>query len=82
MYFVYFLRSKKKPSWVYVGYTANLERRLAEHSAGLANYTRSYVPLVLDSYIAVETETKAKSLEKYFKTGSGIAVLRKRILNS
>jgi hypothetical protein len=34
----------------------------------------------LDTYVAVKTETKAKELEKYFKTGSGIAFAKKRIL--
>jgi hypothetical protein len=32
------------------------------------------------AYIAVRTEKKARELEKYFKTGSGRAVLKKRIL--
>jgi len=31
-------------------------------------------------YIAVQTERKARELEKYFKIGSGKAVLYKRIL--
>jgi hypothetical protein len=32
------------------------------------------------AYVAVPTVRKAKELEKYFKTGSGKAVLKKRIL--
>jgi hypothetical protein len=36
--------------------------------------------LVLVAYVAVRSERKARELEKYFKTGSGKAVLKKRIL--
>jgi hypothetical protein len=35
---------------------------------------------MLDAYIAVQTKELAKDLERYFKTGSGIAFARKRIL--
>jgi putative endonuclease len=80
MYYVYFLKSLKKDSWVYVGSTNNLKRRLTEHINGLATYTKPYRPLYLDSYIAVKTVKKCRELEKYFKTGSGRAILKKRIL--
>jgi putative endonuclease len=63
-----------------VGYTSNLNRRLKEHNDGLNKSTKPYRPLEIDAYIAVRTENIAKSLEKYFKTGSGIAFSRKRIL--
>ena len=39
-----------------------------------------YKPFEIDAYIAVKTEEIAKSLERYLKTGSGIAFSRKRIL--
>jgi hypothetical protein len=34
----------------------------------------------LRTYVAVETETKARELEKYFKSGSGKAIAIKRFL--
>ncbi len=58
----------------------NLEKRLSEHNAGENQSTKPYAPLELETYIAVKNEAKARSLEKYFKTGSGKAVLKKRIL--
>jgi hypothetical protein len=42
--------------------------------------TKAYCPVTLRSYVAVEKETKARELEKYFKSGSGKAVARKRFL--
>jgi predicted GIY-YIG superfamily endonuclease len=80
MYFVYFLKSRKHPNWVYVGYTNNIKRRISEHKEGLNISTRPYVPLMLISYITTAKEEKAKEIERYFKGGSGKAVLKKRIL--
>jgi len=43
--------------------------------------TKAGTPWNLEAYVAVRTEQTARRLEKYFKTGSGKAVLRKRILS-
>jgi hypothetical protein len=43
--------------------------------------TKYYAPFVLNAYVALNSKTKAIELEKYFKTGSGKAVLKKRILS-
>ena len=79
MYYVYFLKSLRY-KYKYVGYTSNLKSRLDEHNRGLNKSTRPYLPFELDAYIAVKTKKLARDLEKYFKTGSGIAFSRKRIL--
>jgi len=79
MYYVYFLKSLKS-DFRYVGYTSGLEKRFKEHNEGQNKSTKPYRPFEIDAYVAVKTEEIAKSLEKYFKTGSGIAFSRKRIL--
>ncbi len=79
MYYVYFLKSLNS-SFRYVGYTSDLQFRLNEHNQGLNKSTKPYRPYDLDAYVAVKSEKIAKDLEKYFKTGSGIAFARKRIL--
>ena len=78
-WFVYILRSSSK-DFTCVGSTNNLTRRLREHEEGLVQSTKAYRPLLLEAYVAVSTGKKARELEKYFKTGSGRAILRKRIL--
>jgi predicted GIY-YIG superfamily endonuclease len=78
-WFVYILRSSIR-DWIYVGFTDDLARRMREHEAGRVQSTKAYRPLVLVAYVALPTERKARELEKYFKTGSGKAVLKKRIL--
>lgn len=79
MWYVYVLSSKKS-DWRYVGYTGDLMQRIEDHNKGRNQSTRPYAPFDLEAYIAVQTEEKARQLEKYFKTGSGRAVLYKRIL--
>ena len=79
MWFVYVLKSIGHP-FIYIGSTNELERRLSEHNGGLNISTKHYAPFEIAAYVAVKTETKARELEKYFKTGSGKAVLKKRIL--
>ena len=81
MWYVYIVRSLKDRQ-LYVGSTEDLKRRLKEHEDGRCASTRYRRPLSLEAYVAVRSESVARGLEKYFKTGSGIATLRKRILAS
>ena len=78
-WFVYFLRSCCA-RFLYVGSTNRLHERLLEHNAGMVQSTKVYRPLRMVAYIAVCSERQARRLEAYFKTGSGKAVLKKRIL--
>lgn len=78
-WFVYILRSLKR-EFMYIGSTQNLQRRVSEYNAGLVQSTKAYMPFEIIAYVAVRSESKARSLERYFKTGSGKAVLKKRIL--
>jgi predicted GIY-YIG superfamily endonuclease len=75
----YVLRSVNHP-FIYIGHTDNVERRLAEHNEGLNQSAKHYMPFVVQAYVAVASRAKAIELEKYFKTGSGKAILKNRIL--
>ncbi|MEW6512311.1 MAG: GIY-YIG nuclease family protein [Bacteroidota bacterium] len=77
--FVYVLGSVNH-SFTYVGSTINLGRRLDEHAGGSVRSTKHFRPLKLLAYVAVQTEASARKLERYFKTGSGRAILKRRIL--
>jgi len=81
MWYVYVLKSRVDGRH-YVGSTNDLKRRLREHNDGICEATRCRRPFELEAYIAVQQEVVARDLEKYLKTGSGIATLRKRILTS
>ena len=79
MWFVYVLKSLKDDE-LYIGSTNSIHRRLAEHNAGKVESTRTRIPLTVEAYVAVKDQTRAIELEKYLKTGSEKAMLRKRIL--
>ncbi len=81
MWFVYVLKSLKH-SFIYIGSTNDLERRLKEHNDGLSQSTKHYAPYSLEAYVAVSSKAKALELERYFKRGSGKAILLKRILSN
>ena len=78
-WFVYFLVSTHR-DWIYVEMTRDVARRVNDHNEELVQSTKSYRPLKLVAYIAVETGNKARELEQYFKVGSGKAILKRRIL--
>ena len=78
MWYVYFLELSNGS--VYVGSTPDLKRRIASHQKGQVQSTQAYIPTKLKSYIAVDTETKARKLERYFTSGSGKAIALKRFL--
>ena len=81
MWYVYILRSEIDGK-IYIGSTNDLKRRVKQHNSGLVNSTKYRIPLNLESYIAVISEDKARTLEQYFKKGSGHAFLHKRLLDS
>jgi predicted GIY-YIG superfamily endonuclease len=78
MYYVYFLELSNKN--IYVGFSKDLKQRFKSHNDKKVPATASFLPAKLKSYVAVETQEKAISLEKYFKTGSGKAIALKRFL--
>ena len=76
MWYVYILQNKPR-NFIYIGFTRNLRRRIGEHRKGLNQPSKAYRKLKLKAYIVVPTRKKARELEKYLKTGSGKAILKK-----
>ena len=80
MYIVYILRSINKPEQLYIGYTENLPKRIKEHNDEKSGYSSKYAPWQIETYITFKNPKKAKELEKYLKSGSGFAFLKKRLV--
>jgi predicted GIY-YIG superfamily endonuclease len=80
MFIVYILASQKDPSKAYIGLTKDLERRLAEHNRSEGGYSAKYSPWSLRTYISFCKEDPAKKFERYLKSGSGHAFLKKHFL--
>lgn len=82
-YYVYILKSQKDPKQFYIGYTTNLENRMADHADPKASaYTRQYAPWELETYTVFKDKNLAQKFEIYLKSHSGRAFLRKRLLKA
>lgn len=80
MVYVYLLQNEGGRT--YVGFTADLRKRLDEHNSGRCFHTAKGQPWTLAAYVAVQDQDTAVSLERYFKSGSGIAFWKKRLVRS
>ena len=75
MYYVYLLKGNNgKP---YIGCTRDLKDRMKRHSEGLILPTKGLRPVSLISYFAFSNRFTAFNFEKYLKSGSGRAFIKK-----
>jgi putative endonuclease len=75
-YYVYILQSAPIATWIYVGYTEDLKKRLAEHNNGESPSTKHRRPYKLIHYEAYASKKDAKRREMYLKTTKGKTTLR------
>ena len=79
MYYVYLLQNTEDRSW-YIGYSANLRQRLAQHQTGKgARTTARKKGWKLVYYEAYLDERDAKGRERFLKSGSGRTFLKKQL---
>jgi len=78
VYYVYIL--KLSNNTYYTGHTDNLVERIRRHNKGDVPHTKKFRPVELVYYSAFKTKVKASEVEKYLKSGSGIAFRNKRLL--
>ena len=74
MYYVYSLKCK---DGYYIGCTNNIQDRVERHQKGYVPATVNRLPVILEFYFAVEDKHKAFDFEKYLKSGSGRAFIKK-----
>jgi putative endonuclease len=78
MFYVYLIQSIVFPEQRYIGFTADLKKRLTVHNAGGSVHTSKYKPWRLVSYHAFFDQRRAREFEHYLKSGSGKAFAKKR----
>jgi len=78
MYYVYVLYSVKDGRR-YIGFSADLKRRVEDHYRGRVKITKNRRPLKLIYYEAFINESSAKRQELFYKTGQGRRILNKRL---
>ncbi|HLB60335.1 MAG TPA: GIY-YIG nuclease family protein [Patescibacteria group bacterium] len=81
MYYTYILRNSITNRY-YIGYTPDLRNRLRKHLAGHVLSTKSNQNYHLEWYCAFQTRLQALAFERYLKTGSGVAFMKKRFFKS
>ena len=80
MFYVYVLHSETDQG-LYIGFSANLRRRIAEHQKGLAFATAFRGPWRLIYYEAYLDERDAQGRERFLKSGSGRRFLKKQLMH-
>ena len=75
MFTVYAIKSLSR-NYIYVGLTADLERRIGEHNSGKNKTTKPYRPFVLIHSEEFETRPLVREREKALKSGIGKDFLR------
>ena len=78
MYYMYILESKKDKT-LYIGLTDNIPKRLKEHNSGMSKYTKGHSPYAIVFYSAFINRSLAVKFERYLKTASGRAFIKKKI---
>ena len=76
--YVYLIRSRVNGN-LYIGFTHNLRKRLAEHNNGLNRSTKPYIPWELIYYEAHRSYVDGRRREKYLKTTAGERALRRML---
>ena len=74
MYYVYSLKCR---NGYYIGCAEDLKDRIERHQKGQVAATVDRLPIELDFYCAINDKYKAFEFEKYLKSGSGRAFIKK-----
>ena len=77
--FVYVLKNDGSPPKYYTGVTSDVLKRLAIHNAGACIHTAKHAPWRIDLVIEFPDERRAIALERYLKSGSGVAFAQRHL---
>jgi predicted GIY-YIG superfamily endonuclease len=77
--YVYVLHSETDASRFYTGCTDDLRARLIRHNRGEVPHTAKWKPWRIKTYVALPDRERARSFERYLKSASGRAFLKKHL---
>ena len=77
--FVYVLKNHESPPKYYTGITSDVVKRSAIHNAGACIHTAKHAPWCIDLVIEFADERRAVALERYLKSGSGVAFAQRHL---
>jgi predicted GIY-YIG superfamily endonuclease len=77
--YLYILQSEIDPDHFYIGRTTDLRARILRHNAGQVRHTSKWKPWRIKTYLALSDSSRAIALERYLKSASGRAFIKKRL---
>ncbi|MBI5254437.1 GIY-YIG nuclease family protein [Candidatus Falkowbacteria bacterium] len=77
MYYVYSLKCR---DGYYIGCTNDIKDRIERHEKGYVPATTKRSPVKLEFYFAIPDKYKAFDFEKYLKSGSGRAFVKRHFV--
>ncbi len=77
--YVYILRSEVDTEHFYVGRTNDLRARILRHNSGQVPHTSKWKPWQIKTFIAFANAQTAVAFERYLKSASGRAFIKKRL---
>ena len=77
--YVYILQSELDEERFYTGSTRDLRQRLIRHNTGKVLHTSKWKPWRVKTYIALSDAVRAAELERYLKSSSGRAFVKKHL---
>ena len=77
--YVYILQSELDEERFYTGSTRDLRQRLIRHNTGKVLHTSKWKPWRIKTYIALSDAVRAAELERYLKSSSGRAFVKKHL---
>lgn len=82
MFYTYILKSTKQDGAIYIGSTEDLKLRLSQHNNPNSKaYSKRHAPWVIETYLSFTDIKQAKEFERYLKSNSGKAFMRKRLIS-
>jgi predicted GIY-YIG superfamily endonuclease len=78
-HYVYTLESLSSSDEIYTGQTQDLKHRLKEHNSGRVPHTSKFAPWQIRSATAFKSKERALAFERYLKSGSGRAFLKRHL---
>ena len=78
-FYIYILQSEHDDDRFYTGLTKDLRKRLKNHNAGRILHTAKWRPWRLKVYVALSDRGRAAAFERYLKSASGRAFVKKHL---
>jgi len=77
--FVYVLKSENRPDRYDTGLISDVAARLVAHNTGGCPHTVDSRPLRVDLVVEFADEKRAAAFERYLKSGSGFAFVKRHL---